>query len=773
LPSTLNETYDSILLRIKNPSHQELANTALHRIAVAQQPLRVEQLIEACTVKLEAGGRICEDLRLSPAEIVMLLRHLAALEKNVAADDFASTASCKKDYLVFAHFSVREYLTTPRYMASAIRLSFAVELKQAHLDVASSCIAYLLRTNSLEERGNRFSLREYAWDLWALHAVLSMTDATIETSNRAQELYEKVAFGNDYDVPNDLQRVVCWADSTRAVLKCLRNPYFFEEWDGCEWSLDNLHDHKPSGENNELRFLREVPDHNYKPLDVKNNELRLLEIVPNQNRFAGVRCRMIYTSLTAHPEYHVVSYTHGSSMPMKCIWLDAHRLAVPAYGQASIRAIRSLTPQGRLVWVESICLNQSNHSEMEEQMPRIPSIFDAAGSVTVYVDHTSGNKVWAMEIIRLVDQLLKKHSDNTFNDLANLLLSRPTTNPFACLKLLFTSPWWARSWTLEQVIFGKTPVLLYGEYTLPWICVQNFVALAAQAFQLISHASHNYGHDPAVLEDTIQWENVVGLVGLRVQLHHGTEPRNVIQLLYASRYREQSDPRDRIYSLCSLMPPGAPAVDYRLTVLQVVQEFCSYTLLLTNNLDLFTLYFPEKPTRYVETDFGHALPSWAGYCQSWSTCIKIPRPLLYQELVTRADGPFCAGGREFREAPAILQDKQILHLEGFLIDTIGATHGHSPGFQYDQAQLEHKGYAKFSAQRHWFRAAGGLAVLGPEQTRVGSMLAILIGGKTPYLLEGIPEIANNFILIGEWYVRSQCFRNAQDKTLTRTVMWTV
>jgi hypothetical protein len=670
LPSTLNETYDSILLRIKNPSHQKLANTALRWIAVAQQPLLVEELIEACTVKLEAGGQVCEESRLSPEQMVSLLRHLAVLEKNGTANDLASTVPCKKDCLVFAHFSVREYLTTSGYMASAIRPSFAMELKQAHLDVASSCIAYLLRTNSLEERKNEFPLREYAWDLWALHAVFTTKDTAIETSNHAQGLYEQVTFGSGYDIPEYLQPIVWWAGSKPAVLDCLRNPYFFEEHS----VLDNL-------TTDQLMFLL------YEPLDVNAQMVRLLHIVPNRHRFAGVRCKMIL----------------------------------------------------------------------------MPSIFASAVSVTITLEDASESEVWALEIIRLVGQVLKRHSDNLSTDLSKLLRSRRSTDPFACMRSLFERRWWSRSWVLHEAVLGKNPVLLYGVHALPWASLQNFVSLADHAFQLISSASPNSGYDPAVLENTVQWENVLSLVQIRAQQQCGIKPRSITQLLYASRYLRSKLTHDRFYCLYALIPPGAPKVNYALSWMEAFREFCSYALLLTKNLDLFTL-FSDKSEIFARmaTLEQEIHTTWADSCDC-SLSMDIPRPLLYHELVEETDGPFCAGGREFRQAPAIHQHNDTLHLEGFLIDTIVAMHDTPTNSRNDQAQLDHKGYSKFSRRRRWFRTADGLTVLGPKQAPVGAVLTILIGGKTPYLLERDHMEAGHFRLVGEWYVNSQSFRDTRHR----------
>jgi hypothetical protein len=697
-------------------------------------------------VKLEAGGQVCEESRLSPEQMVSLLRHLAVLEKNGTASDLAPTVPCKKDCLVFAHFSVREYLTTPGYMASAIRPSFAIELKQAHFDVASSCIAYLLRTNSLEERKNEFPLREYAWDLWALHAVFTTKDTAIETSNHAQGLYEQVTFGSGYDIPEYLQPIVWWAGSKPAVLDCLRNPYFFEEYS----VLDNL-------TTDQLMFLL------YEPLDVNAQMIWLLHIVPNRHRFAGVRCKMIHTSLDESQRYEAISYISGEPIARKSIWLNGSRFDVPAKGQASLRAIRKSSLQGQLVWTDAICIDQRNVHEISDQLGLVPSIFASAVSVTITLEDASESEVWALEIIRLVGQVLERHSDNLSTDLSKLLRSRRSTDPFACMRSLFERRWWSRSWVLQEAVLGKNPVLLYGVHALPWASLQNFVSLADHAFQLISSASPNSGYDPAVLENTVQWENVLSLVRIRAQQQCGIKPRSITQLLYASRYLRSKLTHDRFYCLYALIPPGAPKVNYALSWMEAFREFCSYALLLTKNLDLFTL-FSDKSEIFARmaTLEQEIHTTWADSCDC-SLSMDIPRPLLYHELVEETDGPFRAGGREFRQAPAIHQHNDTLHLEGFLIDTIVAMHDTPTNSRNDQAQLDHKGYSKFSRRRRWFRTADGLAVLGPEQAPVGAVLTILIGGKTPYLLERDHMEAGHFRLVGEWYVNSQSFRDTRHK----------
>lgn len=164
------------------------------------------------------------------------------------------------------------------------------------------------------------------------------------------------------------------------------------------------------------------------------------------------------------------------------------------------------------------------------------------------------------------------------------------------------------------------------------------------------------------------------------------------------------------------------------------------------------LYFPERLGRHSLELFD--LPSWAGMCQNTVLSIREnPQPLLSEEIVAGTDGPFCAGGRNFEEAPIIHQCE--LHLKGFVIDKIGHIyHNTFSTFTDDQTQ-----------QRQWFRTAGGLAVLGPEQARAGCLLTILIGGKTPFLLKQDHKEANHFRLVSEWYVTSQSFRDTRYRAL--------
>jgi hypothetical protein len=267
-------------------------------------------------------------------------------------------------------------------------------------------------------------------------------------------------------------------------------------------------------------------------------------------------------------------------------------------------------------------------------------------------------------------------------------------------------------------------------------------------------------------KDTEQRDDVLCVLQIRAQLQGSisTKPRSVIQLLYAPRHCLYSSFNERFRSLAALVPVLCPFSIFETTDEEALVVICSYTLLLMNNLDLFTLLPPTTPCSFI--------PSWAESC-AISTSIEGSQPLLHQELITGADGPFCAGGREFREAPAFHKRRRTLYLKGFQPDSIGYDmRENSSSFRNDQARLGRGGCGKFIRGRQWLRTTRGLAVLGPERAQSASLLTILIGGKTPYLLERVRNKTDHFRLLGEWYVNSRSFRDNRYRALIILATWT-
>ena len=168
LPKTLDETYDQILKRIDETQRDD-AHHLLQCLTVASRPLRVEEIAELVTFDFRASisGRVpkLENWRWDDHEEVVL---------STCSSLIAIVRSGDSRVVQFSHFSVKEYLTSPRLARSpCVDLSrFHIDLEAAHMIMAQACLETLLRLDEHDGKSDakRSPLVNYAAQYWVEHA---------------------------------------------------------------------------------------------------------------------------------------------------------------------------------------------------------------------------------------------------------------------------------------------------------------------------------------------------------------------------------------------------------------------------------------------------------------------------------------------------------------------------------------------------------------------------------------------------------------------------
>jgi ankyrin repeat protein len=168
LPETLDETYERMLKGI-NKAQKDNAHRLLQCLAVAVRPLHVEELAELLAFDFQAsssGGipTLKEDWRWDDEEGAVLST-CSSLVTVVRDGD--------SRLVQFSHFSVKEYLTSPRLARSHGDVSrLYIDLDTAHTIMTQACLGTLLRLDEHagNRSGNRFPLVNYAAQHWAEHA---------------------------------------------------------------------------------------------------------------------------------------------------------------------------------------------------------------------------------------------------------------------------------------------------------------------------------------------------------------------------------------------------------------------------------------------------------------------------------------------------------------------------------------------------------------------------------------------------------------------------
>ena len=180
LPESLDETYERVLREIKKPNRDH-AHRLLQCLVVAHRPLSIQELAEVLAVdfdddegipKLKASWR-WEDQEQA------LLASCSSLIAIVNGDG-------KSRVVQFSHFSVKEFLTSPRLTAPIRDVSrYHIILEPAHTIMAQACLSVLLRSDHSVEGNsarNNSPLAQYASEHWVTHAQFQKVSSHLGTA---------------------------------------------------------------------------------------------------------------------------------------------------------------------------------------------------------------------------------------------------------------------------------------------------------------------------------------------------------------------------------------------------------------------------------------------------------------------------------------------------------------------------------------------------------------------------------------------------------------
>ena len=172
LPESLDETYERILKDIKKPNRAH-ARRVLQCLVVAVRPLRVEELAEVLAVDFDdAEGipRSKPDWRWEEQELALLSACSSLISIVEGFNDYGNSLG---RVVQFSHFSVKEFLTSPRLATASGQVSnYHIDLEPAHTILAQACLGVLLQIQDDVEgcTPEDHPLARYAAEHWTTHA---------------------------------------------------------------------------------------------------------------------------------------------------------------------------------------------------------------------------------------------------------------------------------------------------------------------------------------------------------------------------------------------------------------------------------------------------------------------------------------------------------------------------------------------------------------------------------------------------------------------------
>ncbi|KAF2423791.1 HET-domain-containing protein, partial [Tothia fuscella] len=191
----------------------------------------------------------------------------------------------------------------------------------------------------------------------------------------------------------------------------------------------------------------------YYPLDDASAEIRLLELLPSGTtsveKSPQIQCRLAHVSLDDESEYTALSYVWGqrgsSHFPSSVL----SEIRVTSNLEAALKHIRKES-ESVMLWVDAICIDQTNNQEKNIQVGRMGSIFEKAMETIVWLGPAADESDLLLEIFeetlpdaRLMDMKTKSVATE---------VARAVAFPSQAAAALFRREWWSRVWVLQEFI---------------------------------------------------------------------------------------------------------------------------------------------------------------------------------------------------------------------------------------------------------------------------------------------------------------------------------
>ncbi|KAK4244844.1 heterokaryon incompatibility protein-domain-containing protein [Corynascus novoguineensis] len=112
--------------------------------------------------------------------------------------------------------------------------------------------------------------------------------------------------------------------------------------------------------------------------------------------------------VTTAPPYEALSYTWGSDDPTDYIWIQGNPLPIKPNLAAALHSLR-LTTSGRRLWIDALCIDQSNLEERSRQVSYMRLVYKHATRVIAWLGvHTPDAEV-AFEVTRRLADVERFH----------------------------------------------------------------------------------------------------------------------------------------------------------------------------------------------------------------------------------------------------------------------------------------------------------------------------------------------------------------------------
>ena len=315
-------------------------------------------------------------------------------------------------------------------------------------------------------------------------------------------------------------------------------------------------------------------------LNTNKREIRLLKATPQvgyDSESSLIHCETYIFDLACAPNYTAVSYCWGSKAPVHTILLNGRSFSIREnLYNFLLRWVAGSNRRDQYLWVDQLCIDQSNVEERSHQVQSMGDIYASAQRTILWLGLDDGSDFiddldlrirLPKEATVLIGQLDTHDGDNV-----NIELYKDDR----WWRWLLSRTYWTRLWVVQEICLSTNNILWFGRHSISWFSF-------SITLQSLIESSTPQVHDLEFFAWLIQRQNMQQ-DDVRIGYNFNWRKHNGDMLIEAMKKTQKQDcanALDTIFALGSLVQVGQRvAVDYSVsaerlfksTILQVMQS---------------------------------------------------------------------------------------------------------------------------------------------------------------------------------------------------------
>ncbi|KAH7333240.1 heterokaryon incompatibility protein-domain-containing protein [Rhexocercosporidium sp. MPI-PUGE-AT-0058] len=441
-----------------------------------------------------------------------------------------------------------------------------------------------------------------------------------------------------------------------------------------------------------------LPDHTYLPLDYVANETRIITVRSSDNYDDPLVGLIGYNPMHNGVSFSCVSYMWGNEEATELIELSGQRFLIRKNLDTFLRTMRK--PGGGYLrfWIDAVCIDQSNISERNRQLPRILSVYEDADVVACWVGEPDETSDLALG---LVSDLRPTHfsAGNILFERGWLEVKNREDFPrrLAALYRFLLRPYFRRIWVAQELAAARRPYIICGkDFIVEWKRLDHAtwrlldilysdkdlterIYAADPSLKNVPHSELSFVRRLFYLRhlrhgrtDEIE-ENSNTLLAQQNELWYDipTTAPGILDIVTLCRDFQSTVPHDKVFALWNLATDTKGmefTMDYTKPLSETWLEFAAAVAKKNDSLDIICAAEPNVAD-------GLTIPSW---CADWSTPATVSSmvrqsyiPITLMRAINDIGGPMYSAAGAHTLNPRFSFDGTILECAGVVLDTVG------------------------------------------------------------------------------------------------------